>query len=122
VTDPRVGFSSPTAIRRAVVFPAPFRPSSPVISPGSQEKLSSSRAGLEPYDLEMLSNVMAKFEPPLSLNALAPPSELCSRQSQCAGLGFANTKMTASTITAKTNMFFPFVNAPRILGNSNAMG
>ena len=52
-TSPSSGDSSPTIMRKSVVLPAPFGPTSPTFSPGLSWKEASTKSTCRPYCLLM---------------------------------------------------------------------
>src|SRR6185312_13101905 len=52
-TVPSSGVSSPTTMRKSVVLPAPFGPTSPTFSPGFNWKEASTKSNCLPYCLLM---------------------------------------------------------------------
>src|SRR5262245_3963495 len=56
VTSPSSGVSSPTIIRKTVVFPAPFGPTRPARSCGFSWNEASTNRTCLPYCLETLAN------------------------------------------------------------------
>src|SRR5258705_10525880 len=53
-TSPSSGDSSPTIMRKSVVLPEPFGPTSPAFSPGLSWKEASTKTSCRPYCLETL--------------------------------------------------------------------
>src|SRR5258706_2654611 len=53
-TSPSSADSSPTIMRKSVVFPAPFGPTRPALSPGLSWNDASTKTSCRPYCLEIL--------------------------------------------------------------------
>ena len=47
--SPLLGVSRPAMIRRIVDFPAPFGPTTPILAPGKNDIVTSSRMTLSPW-------------------------------------------------------------------------
>ena len=58
VTSPSSGASSPMIMRKIVVLPAPFGPTSPTFSPGFSWNEASTNSSCLPYCLLMLANAI----------------------------------------------------------------
>ena len=62
-TSPSSALSSPTIMRKRVVFPAPFGPTRPTFSPGLSWNEASTNRTWRPYCLLMLAKeIMARGE------------------------------------------------------------
>src|SRR5216684_5576735 len=61
-TSPSSGTSSPTTMRKSVVFPAPLGPTRPTFSPGLSWNEASTKTSCLPYCLLMLEKEIIQFQ------------------------------------------------------------
>src|SRR6476661_5795796 len=61
-TSPSSGSSSPTTMRKSVVFPAPLGPTSPTFSPGLSWNDASTNTSCLPYCLLILEKEIIQFQ------------------------------------------------------------
>src|SRR6266481_1616462 len=69
-TSPSSGTSSPTTMRKSVVFPAPLGPTRPTFSPGLSWNEASTKSTCLPYCLLILENEIMRIEQPQHAAAL----------------------------------------------------
>src|SRR5882757_4031309 len=85
-TSPSSGSSSPTTMRKSVVFPAPFGPTSPTFSPGLSWNDASTKTSCLPYCLLILEKEIIQFQ----ANRIPPGCVTGSRGARCVADGERN--------------------------------
>src|SRR5262245_7268293 len=87
-TLPAVGLSRPAIMRMVVVFPAPFGPRQPWISPGATSRLTPSTAVKSPYFLTRPAmRIIARPSPPPRLRPAARAARVVAGKVEGQGPG-----------------------------------